>query len=79
MYKTHGQGRLGAVECASQRAHARRLLLTLADVCRRLRRLQKTPAARAACQQVERSLGQLIRRTDKPAPARIRCAGRRQS
>lgn len=78
MDKTHCQGRLGAVECVSQRAHARRLLLTLVEVCGQLQRMRQSPAARAACLQVASSLRQLIRRTAKPAPIRRHAASRRQ-
>ena len=56
MEKNHRQGRPGAGERALQRAHARRLLATLADICRHLRTKQTRPAVRAAYREVEQQL-----------------------
>lgn len=56
--KNHRQGRTGAGERALRRAHARRLLLTLAGICRQLRRKQEDPAVQAAYREVEKELRQ---------------------
>ena len=61
MEKTHRQGRTGAGERALRRAHARRLLLALADICRHLRVKQHDPAVRTAYRAVERDLLRLAR------------------
>ena len=62
MDKTHRLGRTGAGERVLQRAHARRLLLTLAGICRRLRRQISSTAARAEYREVERALLRLAGR-----------------
>lgn len=62
MEKNHRQGRTGAGERALQRAHARRLLLTLAGICRQLHMKQGNPAVRAAYREVEKELRQSARR-----------------
>lgn len=62
MEKTHRLGRPGAGERVMPRAHARQLLLTLASICRRLRPLKASLAARAEYREVERTLRQLARR-----------------
>lgn len=61
MEKNHRQGRTGAGERALQRAHARRLLATLADICRHLRRKQTCVPMRAAYKAVEGDLRSLRR------------------
>lgn len=60
--KNHRQGRTGAGERALRRAHARRLLLTLVDICRQLRAKQENPAVRAAYREVEKQLRRLALR-----------------
>jgi hypothetical protein len=54
--KTHRQGRTGARERALRRAHAHRLLMTLAGICRELHTVQTDAAARSAYLGVERHL-----------------------
>lgn len=61
--KTLRQGRTGAGERASRRAHAHRLLMTLAGICRELRGVQTDAAARSAYREVERHL--LMLATDR--------------
>lgn len=46
-------GRTGARDRALQRAHARRLLVTLAGICRELRWTQSSPIVHAAYLEVE--------------------------
>jgi hypothetical protein len=58
--KSHRQGRFGAR--VSQKAHTYQLLLTLAEVCRRLRRYQSDPKARRAYQEVEQQLVEWLKR-----------------
>lgn len=60
--KNHRQGRTGAGERALRRAHARRLLATLAGICRQLRAKQENPAVRAAYREVEKQLRRLALR-----------------
>ena len=60
--KNHRQGRTGAGERALRRAHARRLLLTLAGICLELHAKQENPAARAAYREVENQLRRLALR-----------------
>ena len=54
--KTHRQGRTAAGERALQRAHARRLLVTLAGICRELRWTQPNPVVHAAYLEIEQHL-----------------------
>lgn len=60
--KNHRQGRTGAGERALRRAHARRLLLTLAGICRQLREKQEHPAVQVAYCEVEQQVMRLARR-----------------
>ena len=60
--KNHRQGRTGAEERALRRAHARRLLVTLADICRQLHAKQENPVVRAAYRDIERQLRRLALR-----------------
>jgi hypothetical protein len=69
MENYHSQGRPGAGAHTLQRAHARRLLVTLAGVCRHLRMMQSSPAVREACWQVEQDLRRLPGLPGKPALA----------
>jgi len=62
MEKNHRQGRTGAGERALRRAHARRLLVTLAGICRQLRMKQANPAVRTAYREVEKELRRSARR-----------------
>ncbi len=62
MEKTHRQGRPGARERVLQRAHARQLLLTLADICRHLRLKQSNPGVRVAYLKVELNLRRWAKR-----------------
>lgn len=55
----HRQGRTGAGERVLRRAHARRLLLTLAVICRQLGRRIKNRAVRTEYRAVERQLRRL--------------------
>jgi hypothetical protein len=77
MEKNHRQGRQGAGARTLQRAHARRLLLTLANICRELRRKQKSRVVRAAYLGVERDLLTLTRKQESAASAAPR--GKRKS
>ncbi|MFZ5496231.1 MAG: hypothetical protein ACOZE5_12970 [Verrucomicrobiota bacterium] len=52
----HRQGRTGAGERVFQRAHARRLLLTLAEITRQLGGRLTSRAAQAEYRAVERTL-----------------------
>lgn len=70
MEKNHRQGRPGAGERALQRAHARRLLATLSDICRHLRRKQPCPAVQTAYRDVEHDLLVLRIRYRQQAKAR---------
>lgn len=54
--KTRRQGRTGARDRAQRRAHAHRLLMTLAGICRQLRAAQKDAAVRSVYFNVERHL-----------------------
>lgn len=56
MDKNHRLGRTGAGARALERAHARRLLLTLAKVVRQLELVEVRPAARGAYHTVEAGL-----------------------
>lgn len=56
MENNHRQGRTGAGVRALRRAHARRLLLTLADICRQLRLREESGVIRAAYQEIEQGL-----------------------
>jgi hypothetical protein len=49
----------GSKAGVARRAHAIRLLGTLLNICRQLRRLQTDPAARAAGREIERRLAEL--------------------
>ena len=62
MTTTHRQGRTGAGERGLKRAHARRLLATLAEICRKLREAQSRPVVRLAYRDVEQQLRRLARR-----------------
>lgn len=57
----HRQGRTGAGERELKRAHARRLLLTLADICSRLRSQLTNQVVHRQYQAVERMLRRLAR------------------
>lgn len=63
--KTHRQGRTGARERALRRAHAHRLLMTLAGICRELRWAQSDEVAGAAYLEVERHLMELAGQSQK--------------
>lgn len=67
MQKKNRQGRPGTGARALQHAHARRLLLTLAGICRELRAQQAAPSAQAAYLKVERRL-----RAWSRAPGKLR-------
>ena len=60
MKTNHRQGRPGAGERALQRAHAQRLLLTLAGICRELRWSQPDPTIQATYLEVEQHLTWLM-------------------
>ena len=70
MEKNHHQDRQGAEARNLQRAHAHRLLVTLAGICRHLCRQQSCPAARKAYRRVEQELLGPLGRPRKPALAR---------
>lgn len=70
MEKNHRQGRTGARTRALRRAHARRLLATLARICRLLCRKQACPIAREAYREVERDLLRLQGHARKQVPVR---------
>lgn len=61
----HRQGRTGAEERMLMRAHARRLLLTLADICRQMRRGLSDRLMKAACRELERDLRRRAK-SDRP-------------
>lgn len=63
--KTHRQGRTGAGMRALRRAHAHRLLMTLAGICRQLRRAQSDADIRSAYLQVEKHLIELAAEAGK--------------
>jgi hypothetical protein len=63
--KTYRQGRTGARERALRRAHAHRLLMTLAGICRELRAAQTNAVVRAAYLEVERRIILLAGRAPK--------------
>lgn len=58
--KTLRQGRTGARERALRRAHAHRLLMTLAGICRELRWVQADEAIRGVYLEVEQHLMKLV-------------------
>jgi len=60
--KNHRQGRTAAGDRVLKRAHARRLLATLAGICRHLRARQADPVLRAAYRDTEQQLHRLARR-----------------
>lgn len=70
MEKNHRQGRPGAGERALRRAHARRLLVTLAGICQHLRWEQTDPDVHAAYREVEQDLLRLMEHRRQDAPAR---------
>jgi hypothetical protein len=59
--KTHRQGRTGATFVAPRETSARRLLATLRNICRQLRRLQPDRETRQAYLEVEKELAKLGR------------------
>jgi len=59
--KNHRQGRTAAGDRALRRAHARRLLATLAGICRHLRARQTDPVLRVAYRDIEQQLHRLAR------------------
>ena len=63
--KPHRQGRTGARERALRRAHAHRLLMTLAGICRELRRAQSDEVVGAVYLEVEQHLMKLVRQSQK--------------
>lgn len=70
METNHRQGRPGAGERALRRAHARRLLVTLAGICQHLRWEQTDPEVHAAYREVEQSLLGLMDHHRQDAPGR---------
>lgn len=75
MQNDHRQGRTGARERAVQRAHAQRLLVTLAGICRELRWTQPDPVVQAAYREVEEHLTWLMSQPRDPAWPRKRPPG----
>ena len=69
--KSHRQGRTGARERALRRAHAHRLLMTLAGICRELRSAQPDAIASAAYLEVEQHLLSLVEQLQKGGSACI--------
>jgi hypothetical protein len=65
MMRTHRQGRTGATFVASRETPARRLLATLRNICRQLRRIQPDRETRQAYLEVERELAELGRKRQK--------------
>ena len=63
--KNHRQGRTGAGERILRRAHARRLLLTLVEICRQLRSRLSSRAAQTEYRAVERTLRRMAGEEDK--------------
>ncbi|SDR91980.1 hypothetical protein [Opitutus sp. GAS368] len=63
--KPHRQGRTGAREQALRRAHAHRLLMTLAGICRELRWAQSDEVVCAAYLEVEQHLMKLVQQSQK--------------
>lgn len=61
MERNHRQGRTKARQRALRRAYARRLLVTLAGICRHLRVQQENPAVRTAYREIEKELRQSAR------------------